>query len=284
MTAQTFVLIAAYRDPDIGHTVQSILDTARGTVRIGIVDQGGSFASQEAHVETIRVDPCETRGAGWARYLAWSMWEGEPWSYMCDAHVRMEQDWDARLVADYESIEGTQVVLSAYPGSMSCELAGNQSIVRNLHFEGPRLVSEATIVKATGKPVLSRGSLSCSNLFVPSEFFSEVPPDPFLLFGGEEDTMALRGWTRGWDIWNPSDSLQRHDYDREGSPRLWTDYPDRTTPMDVRSGERIASIQRGETCGAWGLGSVRSVAEYESRFEVDFAARTVKPDWGGCCC
>ena len=277
-----FVAIASYRDPDLRETLESLLDTASGDIRIGVVDQDYKrvFGRIAEHVDIVHVRPDESRGAGWARNLAWSMREDEPFAYQCDSHIRMRDGWDEALLDDYHQIaKSERIILSAYPASLDCEIEGRQSIVKSAHFEGARLVAEASVVDAAGRPVLSRGLVSGSHLFAPAFLLDEVPYDPFYLFGGEEDTFSVRAWTRGWDIWHPTEQYQRHDYDRQGAPRLWTDEPERAGGLDRRSGERIERFYRGQLRGVYGLGGARTLADYAAAFGFDFERRAVAPDW-----
>lgn len=275
MTASVFVAIASYRDPDLRNTVESLLDTARSSLRIGVVMQGGEAFPDFPCVDSVHVSPYESRGAGWARNLAWSFREGEPFAYQCDPHVRMRDGWDEALLEDYRRIGMERVILSAYPASLDCDIVGQQSVVEAAHFEGPRLVAEASVRPTAGEPVLSRGLVSGSHLFAPSFLLDEVPYDPFYLFGGEEDTFSARAWTRGWDIWCPTEQYQRHDYDRASAPKLWTDDPERTASMDHRSVRRIEDFYAGKLRGVYGLGDLRPLPEFEASFGYDFARRTI---------
>ncbi len=71
---------------------------------------------------------------------------------------------------------------------------------------------------------LMRDHLSAGHLFAPARFYDEVPYDPFLLFGGQEDLLALRAWTWRWDIFNPSLHMRWQNCDRGGAARLWNDH------------------------------------------------------------
>lgn len=279
MTARIFVNVAAYRDPDLPNTVESLQDTAKGDIRIGIVNQGSPRMGARTGVTEVHIHPEETRGAGWARYIGYTLREGEPWIYQCDSHIRMLPEWDELLIADYEKIGQRHVVLSAYPANFKQNIDGVQSIIRRAHFEGARLVGEAAVEKTAGRPLLSRGLLSASHLFAPSFFVDEVPYDPFLMFGGEEDLLALRAWTCGWDIWHPTIHMQWHDYGRHGVPRLWTDYPHLAAEMERRSSRRIAACQEDRLEGVYALGGERERSAYEAAFGFDFKSRTVADGW-----
>ena len=44
-------------------------------------------------------------------------------------------------------------------------------------------------------------------IFTYGRFIREVPYDPFLYFHGDEQSIAIRAYTRGWDIYHPNLSL-----------------------------------------------------------------------------
>jgi hypothetical protein len=47
--------------------------------------------------------------------------------------------------------------------------------------------------------------------------------------------------------------------------------------LEQRSRARLGALVRGEPLGVYGLGSVRSMAEYAAFSGIDYAARTLAP-------
>jgi hypothetical protein len=47
--------------------------------------------------------------------------------------------------------------------------------------------------------------------------------------------------------------------------------------LEQRSQQRLAALGAGEPLGVYGLGSVRSVADYAAFSGIDYAARTLAP-------
>ena len=81
MTADVFVSIPSYADPDICSTVVSAFSQAHRTVRIAVVLQDDDPAVAP-RLEAIGADVHDmtlknARGCGWARAVGQSMWEGE---------------------------------------------------------------------------------------------------------------------------------------------------------------------------------------------------------------
>jgi hypothetical protein len=124
------------------------------------------------------------------------------------------------------------------------------------------------------------GFISAGMLFAPGNIVQEVPYDPHIYFSGEEISLAVRLWTHGWDIFQPSKVIAYHNYGKQPErPRHWEDQIDWTalSKESVRrlryllgtsdDGNGLADI------GRFGLGTTRSLAEYEQCFQLDFKLR-----------
>ena len=55
-------------------------------------------------------------------------------------------------------------------------------------------------------------TISAHYLFTYNQWVKDVPYDPELYFDGEEDTLALRSYTNGYDIYYPHDKISYHFY------------------------------------------------------------------------
>jgi len=120
-------------------------------------------------------------------------------------------------------------------------------------------------------------------LFGPSKIITEVPYDPFLYFYGEEISMSARLWTHGWDLFAPNEVVIYHQYIRKGEPRHWGHHTewwmrDKLAHARVRHllGTELSSDPEVTVeLEKYGLGSKRSVAEYERFCGVNFKAKTI---------
>jgi hypothetical protein len=118
-------------------------------------------------------------------------------------------------------------------------------------------------------------------IFGPSRMLRDVPADPEHFFGGEEANLAPRLWTHGFDLFSPHRPVAYHYYERREAVRQWNDDPN-WTALGRRSMRRMRALLRPGTStpeevtalGRYGLGTRRSLAEYEEFAGVNYVDRS----------
>ncbi len=302
-----FVSIASYCDPVLGFTLARALATARWPARLhfGVVDQSPATrpppnpaALAPARLSYLRIDPLYARGPCWARAIAMSLHDGEDWFFQIDSHMDFDLHWDERLMAQAQALlpgrEG--VVLSAYPNAFVFE--GDRPVRRPAtdkvlaHVVKPAATFEPDhpVLPFEAQPVeqdepLAGFHLGAGCLFAPGAFVQAFPYDPWYYFHGEEQALAARLFTHGWDIFHIPQLPVYHLYNTSASgapprPMHW-DEPHNTQrsqdwwQMEQRSRKRLAALLAGEPLGIYGLGRVRSMAQYAAFSGIDFASRTL---------
>lgn len=149
---------------------------------------------------------------------------------------------------------------------------------------------------AAGERVLPSPLWAAGFSFSRSALLLDVPYDPFLphLFFGEEISMAARLYTHGYDFFTPTRSVIYHLWSRAHRP---TQSQDRVQVNDsTRSAlakqsltrvQRLLGMTVDETTAAgiddsiavgarYGLGTSRSLQQFEAAIGVDFKTRQVK--------
>ena len=278
MTAEVFVAIPSYADPDIVETVRSALSTAERTVRVGVVLQDDDPALEPAlqalgaDVHAMRLD--QARGLGWARAIAASLWQGEPWYYQCDAHMRFEEGWDSDFIARVEALPRPGV-LSAHPLGLTQDLPGHTTASQVYGVLDHGVRTSGIAVPEWGEQPVPARVLSGANQFMPAEAILRAPPDPWLAFGGEECAQAVRFWTHGLDIWHPGGTPKvRHDYEHHAKRekgQIWVHQPEEFARRHARAVERL-SVLYGRTpgdLGVHGLGARRSLEDWCAWAAID---------------
>jgi hypothetical protein len=108
-----------------------------------------------------------------------------------------------------------------------------------------------------------------------------VPHDPEYYFHGEEISIAVRAFTHGYDLFHPHKIIAWHEYTRKGRKKQWDD--DTTwTERNKKSHERnkkllgVDGIQNDIDFGRYGLGTVRTIDEYERYAGIRFSDRSVQ--------
>lgn len=301
-----FVSIAAYCDPVLGFTLARARAAASRPqdLHFGVVDQSPEPPAastlallKPSRLTYQRIDPAFARGPCWARALAMALYDGEDWFLQLDSHMDFEPGWDERLVAQAQALlPGRRgVVISAYPPAFAFE--NGRPVARPAPGRVlAHVVKPGTGFDPEGHPVLGFEAhpvdtdrpipgfhLGAGCLFAPGRFALQFPYDPALYFHGEEQAVALRVFTHGWDIVHMPDLPISHLYNDGQSgvpprPLHWDAAHEaaRTQSwwsLEQRSRSRLSALVAGEPLGVYGLGTERSVDDYARWSGIDYAAR-----------
>ncbi|MFO1217238.1 MAG: GlcNAc-transferase family protein [Burkholderiaceae bacterium] len=303
-----FVSVAAYSDPMLPFTLASARSQAADPSRlyIGVVEQatpGDGYRPLDEwshmHVRFTRVPALESRGPCWARALAMALYQGEEWYLQIDSHMWFEPGWDDRLIrwAKRCATTNPRTILTCYPnpfifrdGHPVAQGVTNRvlaSVVRgDCQFapDNPVLMFEGVGVEVDEPVPGFHVAGGC--LFAPGRLVDDVPYDPRFYFHGEEQAFALRAWTHGWDIHHIPGMPLYHLYTQPGTqPRAMHWSPEQDQQRSVRSAQlealarsRLeALVSDRADLGAYGLGRVRSLADYAAFSGIDYTARSLAP-------
>lgn len=304
-----FVSVASYCDPVLGFTLARAVATARWPARLhfGVVEQSPAAqpapeadAVAPARLSYLRLDPVYARGPCWARSVAMSLYDGEDWFFQIDSHMDFDLHWDERLISQAAALlPGRKgLALSAYPNAFVFE--GGRPVRRPstdkvlAHVVKPHTGFEAghPVLSFEAQPVnqdapLPGFHLGAGCLFAPGGFVQAFPYDPWFYFHGEEQALAARLFTHGWDIFHVPGLPVYHLYNTGGSgmpprPMHWDDSQDTQRSqswwaLEQRSRTRLAALLTGAPLGVYALGRDRSMADYAAFSGIDFLARTLGP-------
>lgn len=274
-----FVSVASYRDPELVPTVLDCLAKADRPDELRIVvcwqhlgDEDVSALSALPNVELDEHDARASRGACWARAHIMRRYADEDWFFQVDSHTRFAPGWDTRVIAAARATGSAKPVVTCYPAAYepgtepAADAAPTEMIVHSWFNDGLPRLGQRFIENWSGPVVPARFAGACF-FFAPGSIVEEVPYDPNLYFHGEELTLALRAYTWGYDLFHPTDVLAWHYYIREGSSRHWTDHLGADgarmwQELDSSSRRRVHNLVRFPSHGRYGVGKVRSVADY----------------------
>jgi hypothetical protein len=150
-----------------------------------------------------------------------------------------------------------------------------------LHYEGsnPFPTGNAIGIGDLNRPVKAR-YLNGGVKFGHGSFSHQVPYDPDIIFWGTEIIATVRTWTHGFNLYHPNAKICWHHYGdrlnaRKGRPHVWNEEDDakRAINYHVRNeqGFKIATeILHGTYQGAYGVGTARSLADFESYAGINF--------------
>jgi hypothetical protein len=103
--------------------------------------------------------------------------------------------------------------------------------------------------------------------------------------------MTLRAFTHGYDLFHPCETIVWHDYVRKNGIRHWDDHTEANktgtawSEWDLQSKNKIKRLLLGEPVHEFGLGSVRTIEDFEAyaglslrfRKAQDYTSRSQEP-------
>lgn len=306
-----FVSVAAYMEPLLQFTLDSMFTRASKPERIfvGLFDQSHMYTrgwlskkNYDSNVRYLQIDPVESRGASWARSVCNTLYMGEDYFLQIDSHTWFDKGWDMKLLRLMDAAEkkSRKPIISTYPPPFSFTDEGKPFkngvvqdavfVLRPLPDANPRDEKASfgfgsVYVKG---PVMCVGyHIAGGFVFAPGNFVEEIPYDYRMYFEGEEQNISVRAFTHGWDIFhvrdtfiplyhlykeNGEDYVNHHWHESIDSKRK-TKWPELTERSDKRLRELVFDRKTG---GAYGLGTVRSMDEYERRSGIEYSKRQIK--------
>ena len=309
LTSTICVQIPAYCDVDVPNTVWSLLRNASSPdrVRIKIFLQDGSEELEhilndiEGNIEVKRIVPEETRGLCYARYQCNLMMEDDTdFTMHIDSHMRFAKFWDVGAIQLWNDCNDEKAIVSQRPIDFSKfyeePLESNIFIekawcvrMKLSHFAygkeylnniAPRLIGHQASSDDAYSPITS--CISGGFLFAKAEVDRKVPSDPNMYFVADEPCMAIRYWTHGYNIYSPDHIFVYHLYFRpETIEQKLGIKVDRGTKSKYISAQKASEEKRARILfgldenkdvdfGEFGLGTERSLADYEKFCGVNF--------------
>ena len=304
MQDRIFVQIASYRDPQLGPTLHDLIAKASHPeqLQIGICLQldrsdGASCgpatlpsgdALRGARLRLDLVPASQSGGVCWARARSQRLWSGEPFTLQIDSHMRFVPAWDRELLACWQRCNDPHGVLSVYPNPFElpdvCDTA-MLPVMAAKHFDEEGLLRLQGVSRfrhpdeLPARPLPS-AFVAAGLLFGPATLIDAAPYDPDLYFDGEEISLALRLWTRGFNFYNPDRLLIFHLYKRSGEANIthWADHAN-WSERNNRAIARVQALLSGRNLPEpFGLGTVRTLQQYQQWSGVDFANRQISAE------
>lgn len=296
------VLVASYRDPECVPTLTNLFAQARwpGRVSVALVSQEepvdrlkltGVLATWRKQISIHRSKASQSQGVCWARHQCQKLLKNQKFILQIDSHMRFEQGWDVLLLATWLHCRDPKAVLTAYPAGYQ---PNGEIQLGVFHGMVAKNFDKDGVLLFTGKPRFVDGGsapsrplpgafVSANFLFGPAKLVQDVPYDPRLYFFGEEVTLSVRLWTHGFNIYHPNRAILYHFWDRAARTTHFADHPD-WIERDRLSKSRVRALlgvpaHEGdgsqEGFGQFGLGDVRSLAEYERWSGICFGSLSI---------
>jgi hypothetical protein len=292
-----FVQIASYRDPELLPTLRDCVIKAAHpeNLRFGLCWQHdetenlGEFLG-DPRFRMIDVPHQDSKGVCWARNTIQSLYAGEAYTLQLDSHHRFIPAWDTALIDMLEAIDSNKPLLTSYaphydprkpnlPKSKPWKVAFDQFSSDGRLLTRPSFIEDHCDLE---NPIPAR-FYSAHFAFAHGTFCCEVKHDPLLYFHGEEITIAVRAFTHGYDLFHPHKVIVWHEYTRSYRRKHWDDHNNGIDPWyarDSNARERIAALLEKHNAaielGEFGLGTVRTLTDYEHYAGINFKLRLVQ--------
>ncbi len=306
------VQIPSYKDIDVINTVNSLLVNAvnpdRIRIKIFFQDDDVDLLKQLqaiSNVEVKQIPSCESQGLCYARYQCNLMMDDDTnFAMHIDSHMRCAKFWDVALILSWQLCNDDKAIVSQRPFDFSefyDERLDSDIFIEKVHHYFMKLVyheySKDYCNFLLPKPltvypdssITSRQSACISGglVFGKSEIDVLVPSDSNMYFVADENSMAIRYWTHGFNIYSPDYYFVYHLYNRPATI-------EQHLGVSVDVGYNSVSVERytleqnrlrtlfGLSCevdidlGDFSLGSKRTLEQYERFCGVDFRNRIIK--------
>lgn len=298
-----FIQIPSYRDFELNKTIASAVNNAssQNTLHFGI-HQCLLFDSEIVintnypdWVKISFVDSIapENIGLQKSRYIANEFYDNEDYYFQIDAHMRFVKNWDLKAIEMmnwYIDIGITNPLITAYPSSYWYLDDGVNEhhtdyyptkimFVQNLEQFKTTLIPLNTAYQ-TDKYCAYTYGVSGGCIFTFGSF-AQIKPNIKIAFWGEEPLIAARAFTHGFNLVTATEHLVSHLYtsdqpfSKTRRHHVWKDFPKIWDEMDVISKAEYRSIFTDKRIGDDGLGTVRTLEEYEEFAGINFKDKKV---------
>ena len=285
-----FVSIASYRDEELQATVDSIVNNADDPKNLHLSIYQQCLAKEHIFFESQGL-PCkvtnrwlnarDARGAGFARAQAQQAFNDEEYYFQVDSHTRVIKGWDTKLIKmlkKAQTLAGQdKIILSQFPAPYEKANDGSDIFMED-HPKYTHKPTKQKLMLASGRswsaervPLVGNDpeeseTVLAGFVFAPGTIVKEVPYDPDISFFGEELCFAIRAWTRGWQIYSPSEMYVWHFYKRANHHKIWDSRNDagkKWKKIEKFSMLKQGKIYNSEKFGIYGVQSAQKFSDYE---------------------
>ena len=298
--ALIFVSIASYTDPELPRTLRDCMENARwpADLRFGICWQADPAAPialdafrKDARFRFADYSIHESEGGTWARSIAQRFWQGEEYTLQIDSHMKFDEEWDRRLIEMLEDVPAAKPLLTVNTpifwfddeGRVHRDTARGVPTSRVNHWHSSGGWAPWVDYGPPNPRLPARNRFITGNFaFTLGEWNEEVPQDPEHYYWGEELNLTVRSFTSGYDLWVPREICVWHMLHQGGPPRRhWEHGEDVVSSKNAVAYERLHKLLYSDgssDLGRYGLGTERTLREYEIYAGFDFASKRAHPD------
>ena len=294
-----FISIPSYNDIDLPRTLDAAIRASSGQhqLHFAVCEQVTEYVAAwelgvgwalPSHVRlSYTLHGTELLGVGGARAEVESMYDGEEYMLMIDAHTRFDANWDRVLVASQYRLPSEKALLSAVmpPDAWSGRHKVPLTACSEMDDDGfPAYTPHITNMSERFRAYPARHAHVCS-LFGPA-WFADAPQDPHIVFMGEEPVFTARLWTAGYDLYHMTMPIMHGAIRSPGRPWETPEWFERNA-VSRRRCRHILGIEACEPddpalrdIDVYGMGTARSFDDWQRWSGFDYRAGTVVEKWG----
>jgi hypothetical protein len=298
-----FVCIAAIDEIDLYQTINSCFEQAKNpeNVYVGVLVQNQRYdevdLSSFKNTSIIKINSTEVMGVGATRQLASLLHNNQDYFLQIDAHMIFTKDWDERCISYYETLKNQheKVILTGYAPNWYRNSSGT-IIMESFSVENHSLtivddeVSKQPILGLVDFPiqtildkqVVEQKAISYHFIFSEINFVSEFLPDPQIIYNGDEATLSLRMFSRGYKFFMPNELILYHlDKQRDSfysnQPKwqpMYMGIQEARSPRENRINfdayERVKNVFTGKLLGYYGSVDMEQISAYGEFVGINF--------------
>ena len=299
MNNKIFIQIAAYRDPELVPTIKDCIANAKNPDNLVFCiawqhDETESLGEYRNDPRFIVIDiPYQdSKGACWARNLIQYHYNDEGYTLQLDSHHRFVKDWDDKLIKMVKGLQKKghkKPLITGYIPSYDPSNDPESRINEPWKMDFDRFIPEGAVFflpstienyKSLKSPIPSR-FYSAHFAFTLGQFCKEVQHDSDYYFHGEEISIAVRAFTKGYDLFHSHIVIAWHEYTRKGRTKQWDDdkkWCERNSYCHLKNRKlfEMDGEKRDIDFGRYGFGTERTLADYEAYSGLCFSNRGVQ--------
>jgi hypothetical protein len=119
--------------------------------------------------------------------------------------------------------------------------------------------------------------MQCGFIFAQGQWLKDIPPDPEMYYWGEEQSVFLRSFTHGYNVYLPKQIVAWHYSSNTPSPHHWVvNEQSKVNVLSSNAYKRSKELITGELNGQYGLGNVRNMNDWLEFTGIDYFNKIIK--------
>lgn len=278
-----FIQVVGYKGLDVVATVRDCIEKSkdRDGLFFGIClqqdeDIPASLSHQRIKVE--RVPIAESKGHGWARSRAQSLYERQDYTLQIEVGCRMANNWDETLIQALKSTGSPKPIITNPANKFNAEgnLLEHQEVSYKAQlfqflFETPSFwpVPMKNIIA-----MQKARNISDHFFFAEGRHCLECRYDPKMYYSEIESAVSLRSFTMGYDLYHHFKPFVFRNY--ANRPMNWNDDQE-WWAKDRESKARFVDLFSGRL-EEFGLGGERTARDWELYTGIDYKGRRLQKE------